>query len=83
VLMLADAVEAASRVLKRPTEARLERFVQETVEEKLASGELGDSGLTLRDLETIRRSFVRVLEGQYHARIEYPRVGRPRRGQPS
>jgi len=83
VLMLADAVEAASRVLKRPTEARLERFVQETVEEKLASGELGDSGLTLRDLETIRRSFVRVLEGQYHARIEYPRVGRPRRGQPA
>jgi putative nucleotidyltransferase with HDIG domain len=83
VLMLADAVEAASRVLKRPTEARLERFVQETVEAKLASGELGDSGLTLRDLETIRRSFVRVLEGQYHARIEYPRVGRERRGQPA
>jgi putative nucleotidyltransferase with HDIG domain len=80
VLMLADAVEAASRVLKRPTESRLERFVQETVEAKLASGELGDSGLTLRDLETIRRSFVRVLEGQFHARIEYPRVARPRSG---
>ena len=80
VLMLADAVEAASRVLKRPTESRLERFVQETVDAKLASGELGDSGLTLRDLETIRRSFVRVLEGQYHARIEYPRLTRPRGG---
>jgi hypothetical protein len=83
VLMLADAVEAASRVLKRPTDARLERFVQETVDAKLASGELGDSGLTLRDLETIRRSFLRVLEGQYHARIEYPRVGRPRGAEPS
>jgi putative nucleotidyltransferase with HDIG domain len=83
VLMLADAVEAASRVLKRPTEARLERFVQEAVDAKLASGELGDSGLTLRDLETIRRSFVRVLEGQYHARIEYPRVRRPRGGEPA
>ncbi len=76
VLMLADTVEAASRTLKRPTEVRLERFVQDAIEAKLASGELGDSGLTLRDLETIRRSFVRVLEGQYHARIEYPRVGR-------
>lgn len=83
VLMLADAVEAASRVLKRPTQARLERFVQETVDAKFASGELGDSGLTFRDLETIRRSFVRVLEGQYHARIEYPRVGRPRAGEPA
>jgi putative nucleotidyltransferase with HDIG domain len=78
VLMLADNVEAASRTLKRPTEARLERFVQEAFDGRLASGELGDSGLTLRDLETIRRSFVRVLEGQYHARIEYPRVRRPR-----
>jgi membrane-associated HD superfamily phosphohydrolase len=74
--MLADTVEAASRTLKRPTEVRLERFVQEAIDAKLASGELGDSGLTLRDLETIRRSFVRVLEGQFHARIEYPRVGR-------
>jgi hypothetical protein len=83
VLMLADAAEAASRVLKRPTESRLERFVQETVDAKLASGELGDCGLTLRDLETIRRSFVRVLEGQYHARIEYPRVGRKRAGEPA
>jgi cyclic-di-AMP phosphodiesterase PgpH len=83
VLMLADTVEAASRVLKRPTEARLERFVQDAVDTKLASGELGDSGLTLRDLETIRRSFVRVLEGQYHARIEYPRIRRPRGGQPA
>ena len=83
VLMLADAVEAASRVLKRPTEARLERFVQDAVDTKLASGELGDSGLTLRDLETIRRSFVRVLEGQYHARIEYPRVRRPSGGEPA
>ena len=78
VLMLADAVEAASRTLKRPTEVRLERFVQEAIDAKLSSGELGDSGLTLRDLETIRRSFVRVLEGQYHARIEYPRAVRPR-----
>ena len=83
VLMLADAVEAASRVLKRPTEARLERFVQDAVDSKLASGELGDSGLTLRDLETIRRSFVRVLEGQYHARIEYPRVRQPSGGEPA
>ncbi len=74
VLMLADAVEAASRTLKKPTEARLERLVREVIDSKLKSDELGDSTLTLRDLETIRKSFVRILEGYFHTRIEYPKL---------
>ncbi|HEY9593996.1 MAG TPA: HDIG domain-containing protein, partial [Spirochaetia bacterium] len=80
VLMLADTVEAASRSLKHPTEARLEQFVQEMIMEKLTSGELGDSNLTLRDLELIRRSFVHILEGYFHTRIEYPKIARARGG---
>jgi putative nucleotidyltransferase with HDIG domain len=76
VLMLADTVEAASRTLKRPTEARLESFVHDMIMEKLNSGELGDSILTLRDLELIRKSFVLILEGYFHTRIEYPRLAR-------
>ncbi len=76
VLMLADTVEAASRALKKPTEIRLERFVQEMIMEKFNSGELGDSSLTLRDLELIRKSFVHILEGHFHTRIEYPKVTR-------
>ncbi len=78
VLMLADAVEAASRTLKRPTEARLEAFVQEMIMEKFTSGELGDSSLTLRDLESIRKSFVHILEGYFHTRIEYPKLAQAR-----
>ncbi len=74
VLMLADGVEAASRTLKRPTEARLERLVQDMIMEKFSSGELGDSSLTLRDLESIRKSFVHILEGYFHTRIEYPKI---------
>jgi putative nucleotidyltransferase with HDIG domain len=76
VLMLADTVEAASRTLKKPTEARLERFVRDAVQDKLDSDELGDSALTLRDLEVIRKSFVRILEGYFHTRIEYPKLKR-------
>jgi len=74
VLMLADTVEAASRTLKKPTEARLEAFVQDMIMGKFTSGELGDSSLTLRDLEMIRKSFVHILEGYFHTRIEYPRL---------
>jgi putative nucleotidyltransferase with HDIG domain len=76
VLMIADTVEAASRTLKRPTEARLERFVWDIVMDKFHSGELADSNLTLKDLETVKRSFVRILQGYFHARIEYPKLRR-------
>jgi putative nucleotidyltransferase with HDIG domain len=76
VLMLADTVEAASRSLKKPTETKLERFVQDMIMEKFASGDLGDSSLTLRDLELIRKSFVHILEGYFHTRIEYPKMAR-------
>jgi putative nucleotidyltransferase with HDIG domain len=74
VVMLADAVEAASRTLKKPTIAKLDRFVWEIIMEKFTSHELGDSELTLRDLEVIKKSFVQVLAGYFHSRIEYPKV---------
>jgi len=76
VLLLADTIEAASRALKKPTETRLERFVQDMIMEKFNSGDLGDSSLTLRDLELIRKSFVHILEGYFHTRIEYPKLAR-------
>jgi hypothetical protein len=74
VVMLADTVEAATRTLKKPTIAKLEKFVWDIIMEKFTSQELGDSPLTLRDLETIKKSFVQVLAGYYHSRIEYPKV---------
>jgi hypothetical protein len=72
--MLADTVEAASRTLKKPTIAKLEKFVWSIIMDKFNSNELGECDLTLADLETIRRSFVQVLAGYFHSRIEYPRT---------
>jgi hypothetical protein len=40
--------------------------------DKVAEGQMANSELTFRDLETIREAFVRVLAGHYHSRIEYP-----------
>jgi membrane-associated HD superfamily phosphohydrolase len=48
--------------------------------EKFNSGDLGDSSLTLRDLELIRKSFVHILEGYFHTRIEYPKLARTAAG---
>jgi len=73
VVMLADTVEAAVRTLKKPTMTRLEKFVQELIMSKFEQGQLTESDLTFRDLETIKNAFVRVLAGHYHSRIEYPK----------
>lgn len=73
VVMLADTVEAASRTLKKPTIAKLEKFVWGIIMDRFTSNELGECDLTLAELETIRRSFVQVLAGYFHSRIEYPK----------
>jgi putative nucleotidyltransferase with HDIG domain len=73
VVMLADTVEAATRTLKDPGAQRIERYIQELIDQKLDHGQLNDSELTFRDLQTIKKAFVRVLLGFYHNRIEYPK----------
>jgi putative nucleotidyltransferase with HDIG domain len=73
-VMLADVVEAAVRTLQKPTAAKIEKFIQELFDAKVEHGQLSQSELTFRDLETIKKSFVRILAGHYHSRIEYPKI---------
>lgn len=72
IVMLADSVEAASRVLGDVTPARLANFVHEMVEMRRQDGQLDECNLTFRDLKLIEEAFVRVLVAARHRRIEYP-----------
>jgi putative nucleotidyltransferase with HDIG domain len=74
VVMLADITEAATRVLKKPTAARLEKFIQDLINSKVERGQLAQSDLTFRELEIIKQAFVKVLAGYHHSRIEYPKI---------
>jgi len=74
VLMLADICEAASRTLNKPTIARLDKFVWDIIMSKFESGQLNETELTFRDLETIKKRFVQILAGHFHTRIEYPDI---------
>ena len=73
VVMLADNAEAATRTLKKPTAAKLEKYIWDLIMERFRSGELNECDLTLRDLETIKLTFTHVLTGHFHTRIEYPK----------
>jgi putative nucleotidyltransferase with HDIG domain len=72
VVMLADGIEAATRVLHEPTPEKIRDVVDHIVGQRMEQGQLDDAPLTLRQLEIIKDEFTRVLVGMYHNRIDYP-----------
>jgi len=71
VLMLADSVEAASRSLREPDQRSISDLVDRIVKYKLNQDQLKDSAITLKDIETIKEIFKRMLMSIYHVRVEY------------
>jgi putative nucleotidyltransferase with HDIG domain len=72
VVMLADGIEAATRVLAEPTHDKIRGVVDHIVRQRIDQGQLRDAPLTLRQLELVKEEFTRVLSGMYHSRIDYP-----------
>ncbi len=72
ILMLADGVEAKIRAEMPEDEASLDEAVAWVIEDRLAKKQLARTDLTLKNLDTIRRSFVKTLRSIYHPRVRYP-----------
>ena len=72
IVMIADAVEASSRVLTDPRPSRVRGLVKKIVDARVEMGELEECGLTLAELAKIREAFVVALTGMFHGRIRYP-----------
>lgn len=72
IVSLADATEAAVRSLSKPTPGKIEALVRKIMKDRLNSGELDESDLTFQDLDKIVNSFVKVIMGMFHSRVEYP-----------
>ncbi|SIO20253.1 hypothetical protein SAMN05444166_2968 [Singulisphaera sp. GP187] len=72
ILMVADAVESASRTLSEPTPGRIEGLVRDLIEKRLRDGQFDECGLTLREIGEIRESLIKSLIGIYHGRVKYP-----------
>lgn len=72
IIMLADGVEAAVRSIKDPTKGKIEEMINNIVKDRLNDGQLDHCDLTLKDIDKIKNSFIKVLLGIYHKRIEYP-----------
>jgi len=75
LILLADAVEAASRCLSRPTPGRIGNFVREIVYTRISDGQLDECDLTFNEVRLIIQRFEHVLTSTFHARVKYPTPG--------
>jgi hypothetical protein len=72
ILMVTDAVEAASRSLEDPTRKKFEKMVRLILVRRIVDGQFSECDLSSRDLSKIVRALVDALEASFHSRIRYP-----------
>ena len=72
IVMLADAVEAASRTLAEPTPQRIQSLINSVITRIFLDDQLSMCDLTLKNLREIAKSFNMILNGIFHHRIDYP-----------
>ncbi len=72
IAMMADSIESATRVLQEPTPERVRDLVDGIIDGKQRDGQLDEAPLTMREITILKDTFVKVLSGIYHHRIDYP-----------
>lgn len=74
VVMMADAVEAASRSLSVKNEENISKLVNDIINSQLQEGRFAHANITFQDIEHVKLTFTEMLVNIYHARIVYPKL---------
>ena len=74
ILMMADAVEAASRSLPEYTEESISNLVDKIIDSQVTEGYFKECPITFKDIATIKTVFKEKLKIAYHTRISYPEL---------
>lgn len=72
VLMMSDAVEAASRSLKEPNAENIDGLVEGIINHQMSERQFENVDITMKDLSDIKKIFKKKLRSIYHVRVEYP-----------
>lgn len=72
IIMLADAMESATRTMSEPTPSRIDTLARQIAQKRLMAGQFDECELTLRELNTIVESISKSVASIYHGRIAYP-----------
>ena len=73
ILMICDAVEAASRSLKDYSKESISSLVDRIVDGKAKDGQLSDADISLREINTLKEVIKSYLMQIYHSRVSYPK----------
>ena len=73
ILSLADASEAASRSIEKPSPQKIANMINDIFAAKIRDGQLDFASLTMAQLNTIKQSFIFSLSNMLHGRIPYPK----------
>ena len=77
ILMFADALEGACRARflnEDADEEKITNVIEEIFVEKISDGQLDNAPITFSDIDKIKQSFQKSLEGLYHQRVMYPEI---------
>jgi cyclic-di-AMP phosphodiesterase PgpH len=74
IISIADSVEAAVRSKKSPTQGEIQQLVHSIVQDRLQDGQFNECDISLKQLETVKKSLCETLNGIFHPRIEYPEL---------
>ena len=72
ILMMSDAVEAASKSLKNPTFLVIDEFVEKIVKGQMQADQFLNANITLKEIELVKKVLKQKLTNIYHLRVEYP-----------
>ena len=74
VVMMADAVEAASRTLADKTEENITKLVDNIIDNQVQEGRFANADITFKDIGIVKKVFIEMLTSIYHSRIAYPKL---------
>lgn len=72
ILMMSDAVEAASKSLKNPTFTMIDGFVERIIDKQIEEGQFLNANITFKEIEQVKKVLKLKLTNIYHLRVEYP-----------
>ncbi|MBM7660795.1 putative nucleotidyltransferase with HDIG domain [Bacillus mesophilus] len=74
IIGIADSVEAAVRSMNNPSPHKIEGIINSIIKDRLQDGQLDECDITMKELDSIAKSFFETMQGIFHSRIEYPEV---------
>lgn len=76
ILMMADAVEAASRCMGEYTEESISNIVDRIIDSQLQEGCFRQCDITFANIDKAKETFKEKLKSIYHTRINYPELSK-------